>query len=112
MVEEGRCSLCHEVVQDAAGDWTVQPVALTAKWLPKAAFDHQAHRPFACESCHEAAAASKVATDVLIPGIKTCRECHGGARARPPAVASDCVSCHSFHRADQGLIGLVARESP
>ena len=41
---------------------------------------------------------SKVATDVLIPGIERCQTCHAGARARSPMVPSECVLCHPFHR--------------
>jgi hypothetical protein len=32
-----------------------------------------------------------------MPQIARCRECHGGAAATPPKVASDCASCHRFH---------------
>ncbi len=45
---------------------------------------------------------SQVATDVLLPGLDTCRGCHGGAGAGPPKVASDCVLCHPFHREEHG----------
>ena len=41
---------------------------------------------------------SKVATDVLIPGIERCQTCHAGARASSPMVPSECVLCHPFHR--------------
>ncbi len=51
---------------------------------------------------------SESAHDVLIPGIDTCRECHGGARVPEPAIASDCVVCHPFHRSDLGPL----REAP
>jgi hypothetical protein len=45
---------------------------------------------------------SKESSDVLIPGIEVCRKCHGGPRAPEPAVASDCVMCHPFHRRELG----------
>jgi hypothetical protein len=45
---------------------------------------------------------SESAEDVLLPGIATCRSCHGGASAAPPLVASGCVLCHPFHRAEHG----------
>jgi hypothetical protein len=41
---------------------------------------------------------SKVATDVLIPGIDRCQTCHAGSRASSPLVPSECVLCHPFHR--------------
>jgi hypothetical protein len=53
--------------------------------------------------------ASKDAADVLIPGAEVCRECHGSANAPEPAVASDCVLCHPFHRSELGLLESVAR---
>lgn len=45
---------------------------------------------------------SESAEDVLLPGIESCRGCHGGARSSPPLVASACVLCHSFHREEYG----------
>ncbi len=57
---------------------------------------------------------SKLASDLLIPGIEQCRGCHGGENARPPEVASECSLCHRFHRAEHGPMqpGGAARPSP
>jgi len=41
----------------------------TLAWLPHAKFDHDAHRGFACVSCHPKAPTSTEASDILIPGI-------------------------------------------
>jgi len=41
---------------------------------------------------------SEKAVDILIPSIEKCQTCHGGATARAPKVASECVLCHPFHR--------------
>ncbi len=41
---------------------------------------------------------STEATDVLLPEIDQCKTCHGGGHASSPAVASECVLCHPFHR--------------
>ena len=36
------------------------------------------------------------AEDLLLPGIKTCRTCHGGENAAVK-VPSSCAMCHSYH---------------
>jgi hypothetical protein len=43
---------------------------------------------------------SEKAVDILLPSIKKCQGCHGGAAASKPKVASECVLCHPFHRED------------
>lgn len=105
LFERRTCHECHAVtatVDDAgAPRWSVAPAVLTREWMPKAHFDHARHSTAltSCETCH-AAGQSKAASDVLMPAIKTCRECHGGSS--PPMgaqnlVSSDCTLCHSFH---------------
>jgi predicted CXXCH cytochrome family protein len=44
-----------------------------------------------CAQCHAKAAASAVSTDLLLPGIEICRQCHnsGGHSA--------CSECHVYH---------------
>jgi predicted CXXCH cytochrome family protein len=76
-------------------------VRLTAEWMPKAHFDHARHATSLseCDSCHEASK-SHEASDVLMPRIAACRECHGGTGDLHTAdnrVASTCMLCHSFH---------------
>jgi hypothetical protein len=53
-------------------------------------------------------APSETAGDVLVPGIEGCRSCHGGAKASPPLVASDCVLCHPFHDEKHGPLRAPA----
>ena len=82
-------------------------------WFKHAKFGHSAHRAVSCVECHadayaESKSASTVATDVLVPGIVNCRQCHapesrddqgrsiGGVRA-------DCVECHRYHNGDHAL---------
>lgn len=57
-------------------------------------------------------APSEESDDVLLPGIETCRECHAGADARLPMVASDCVQCHAFHRPEFGPLRERAAHAP
>jgi predicted CXXCH cytochrome family protein len=99
----GACYGCHEVIRPAAPtaiNYDIAPVAVRNQLLPFATFDHRAHATaqLDCEQCH-AARQSRSSTDVLLPGIETCRTCHGGQH-QYAAVASPCVSCHKFHGAD------------
>jgi hypothetical protein len=72
----------------------VAPARVTPVWLPHAVFDHHAHQMLACASCHPKALSSQETTDVLIPGIATCRECHFRG---PHAAESRCFECHIYH---------------
>ncbi len=93
----GACTDCHVVRQpDATGGWRVVPARFTERYLTRGWFDHDAHRVTQCATCHAAKASTK-SSDLLIPGIATCRQCHGGNVARPPKVASSCILCHSYH---------------
>jgi hypothetical protein len=44
-------------------------------------------------------AASKKASDVAMPRIAKCRECHGGSKPVPDKITSNCLLCHGFHDA-------------
>jgi len=90
------CSTCHYVGRTARGDWQIAPVAISASWMPGASFDHARHATEPCITCHEVRS-SRRAEDIAMPDIARCRDCHGGAAATPPKVASDCASCHRFH---------------
>src|SRR6267143_239031 len=87
-----RCELCH-VMKSAPGQLPeVVPPAIPVRWLPHSVFDHGVHRPVSCTECHKATT-SKETTDVLLPSIGVCRDCHhgaGGARVT-------CVECHLHH---------------
>ncbi|HEU4530656.1 MAG TPA: cytochrome c3 family protein, partial [Steroidobacteraceae bacterium] len=104
LFERRACNSCHEVEVAGAGEaasWRVGPVQLTREWMPKAHFSHARHSTTltACTTCH-AADRSARATDVLMPGIQACRDCHGGATrlaGSQALVPSDCTLCHSFH---------------
>lgn len=99
------CAVCHQVrrTDDPAKPWDVEPVLLTASFLTGARFDHAAHRTEDCARCHDAAR-SKQSADVLVPGLGTCRECHGdpGTRGR---MGTACVDCHGFHIAKETFYG-------
>lgn len=97
----GACYDCHTVIAPPAGsdNWQVQNVYQTSRYMTKGWFDHDAHNTETCSSCH-AAKKSGSASELLLPGIKTCQTCHGGETSNAD-VPSSCAMCHSFH-ADEG----------
>ena len=105
LLEKRVCVDCHDVthVLGASGfdQWKVSPVRLTQNWMPRARFNHAAHINEACTSCHDQAERSKHSSDILMPGIARCRECHGGAQDSSK-LSSDCVMCHRFHLPNRG----------
>jgi hypothetical protein len=90
-----RCLQCHQVERDTNGG---EPIVLSPdiplRWLPQSRFDHGAHRTLGCAECHPNAAKSTKASDVLIPRIKSCRNCHHQAGA-----SDRCSECHTYHGA-------------
>ena len=95
----GACYDCHVVTPPGANgsiDWGVVPVHQPSRYLMRGWFDHAAHTSETCASCH-AAAKSRDAADVLVPGIATCRQCHGG-ESSTAQVPSSCAMCHSYHQ--------------
>ena len=95
------CKTCHEVkrrpqAQGEGPQWTVAPIRANNAWMPRARFDHKSHRQAKCGDCHDVAK-SKRATDVAMPTIEQCRDCHGGSRPAEGKVTSNCLLCHGFH---------------
>lgn len=98
----GACFDCHTIFRTPTIRFT--PVRLPGDFLSRGAFDHSVreHRidrlgQPACAQCH-AAAASGAATDLLLPSVSECVECHGQTTARSPTPApANCETCHSFH---------------
>ena len=73
---------------------SIAPANTTLKWMPHAKFDHGAHEGFACVSCHAKALTSTESSDVLLPGIETCKKCHAPG---PEHAESRCFECHTYH---------------
>jgi hypothetical protein len=103
LFERRACINCHEVsaTDDPDLPWRVEPVRLTTSFFPHANFTHAAHDTEVtnCGACHNARE-SVSSTDVLIPDIESCRDCHGSGVARRNNAAqtpSTCIMCHSFH---------------
>ncbi len=94
--QSGACAECHTVIPPGPGhSWTVRPVSQPSRYLMHGWFDHAAHSTESCASCHKAGASGSAA-DLLLPGIETCRTCHGGEDSRAK-VPSSCAMCHSYH---------------
>lgn len=111
----GACYDCHTIFAPQAGNgWRVAAVSQTPRYLQKGWFDHDAHKETACADCHTAAPASKASTDLLVPGLRQCRDCHvgeGGARVVKveTATESPCAMCHEYH-SDGGKPWMPARQ--
>jgi len=90
------CKQCHALSVGAGQNNlpVVEPARTTVKWMPHASFDHDAHRGFSCTSCHEKALSSTETSDVLLPGIATCKTCHAPG---PERAESRCFECHTYH---------------
>ena len=110
LIETRVCVQCHGVSRvlaetpaaagpapDPGPEWIIQPVRITADWLPGSTFDHKSHQQSPCEKCHDVRS-SKSSADIAIPTLATCRSCHAGAVAVKDKVRSPCETCHSFHQ--------------
>lgn len=107
LFERRTCHDCHEIqkTDDSQDPWRVLPARLTSGWMPAARFSHARHQTAlsSCGKCHDALH-SDDASDVLMPAIGVCRECHGGGEMRhgeADLVQSGCTMCHGFHDAAQ-----------
>ncbi len=91
----GVCGECHiPTTNDGKPD--VIPVHLRDTYLLNGRFDHEEHEQEDCTSCHQAES-SKSSSDLLLPGIAICRDCHLGEDAKQAEVPSSCAMCHSYH---------------
>jgi hypothetical protein len=90
------CKECHTPRYPSGFDALpeIPKAMITARWLPHSNFDHEAHQMVACTSCHTKTLASKETSDVLIPGVQSCRECH---HSGSNAAEARCFECHTYH---------------
>ncbi len=109
LFERRSCAQCHDVTRTGnfPETWKVQTVEVSTAWLPRAEFSHATHSTAltSCETCHKATV-SEAATDVLVPGITICRDCHAGGEPHataPDRITSTCILCHGFHNAQNPL---------
>ena len=85
------CRECHALNFERSVP-EVPAASIRTRWFAQAEFDHTAHQMLGCTECHARANTSRETSDVLLPGIETCRSCHrsGGAESR-------CSECHVYH---------------
>ncbi|MCK5769305.1 FHA domain-containing protein [Algiphilus sp.] len=99
------CAKCHLVAPGADDEAEIQAVSLRQSWFVHARFTHADHGWVDCGDCH-AAESSADADELLLPGIETCRTCHGGVASKQ-GVRSTCIDCHGFHVATESIMGRV-----
>ncbi len=98
----GACFMCHDVEKVAPSETPNQPrflalnPRLPERKMPAARFDHGAHRLESCESCHGNVRESTSASDILLPRIARCRECHADP-GKLGKIDSPCLQCHQHH---------------
>jgi hypothetical protein len=97
------CLQCHTLnysqtdKNGLAGLPQVAPSNIKPVWLPNSVFSHYAHASVECKSCHVKTASSQETSDVLVPSIKTCQECHNGEPTKIGQAQNGCFLCHSYH---------------
>jgi len=89
------CLQCHTLVFSAGAALPVVAKSnITARWFPHAVFNHDEHRLLKCLECHAGAAKSQETADILLPGIRTCEQCHHSGQE---SAESRCFECHTYH---------------
>lgn len=99
------CGECHEITlgaEDSDIRWKVTPVTINTHWLRNSRFPHIKHQTAKCTECHDKTQSEK-SSDVTIPAIEKCRECHAGSKQVKHKIGNACKNCHSFHREDSLL---------
>ncbi len=93
----GGCRYCHEPKEP--GTVVLPPrlpeyelTNLPRRWYRRSRFSHDSHQMLRCTECH-AATESQHSSDVLLPKIGTCQQCHNPQ----VGVRSDCINCHRYH---------------
>lgn len=111
------CIGCHGVIDTQARNvfdrFQVIPIRFARDYFPANRFDHRSHQiqgkltgDDACLSCH-AAKKSEDSSDLMIPGITKCVECHGD-KAAAERVTVQCVSCHEYHPRESSLLEAMS----
>jgi hypothetical protein len=89
------CKQCHQLsFKSGASLPGIAAANMRERWLPHAKFDHDAHRGFSCTGCHTKALTSTETSDILVPGIASCKSCHAPG---PDHAESRCFECHTYH---------------
>jgi hypothetical protein len=92
------CKECHAVRPTPGPLPEIVKSSITPRWFRHATFDHQPHRMLDCAACHSRAPRSRETSDVLLPGIKLCQQCHHSEAETPRQSAeARCFKCHTYH---------------
>jgi hypothetical protein len=95
---EKNCKICHIVTQGGGvGLPTIVKAIIPVRWFPHAEFDHESHRMVECTGCHLNIPQSRLTSDINVPGIEICRDCHRQAGPKAGAAEGRCFECHSYH---------------
>lgn len=89
------CLECH-ALNFSEGDSlpAIAPSRITVRWMPSSSFSHDAHRMVSCEPCHSTISSSQLTSDVNLPSVRTCQQCHAQRASAAPA---GCSECHTYH---------------
>jgi len=89
------CAECHTLNVSRGNSLpAIAPSRITLRWLPHANFSHDAHRMVSCAGCHASVAFSQLTSDVNLPSVRVCQECHAERASAAPA---GCFECHMYH---------------
>jgi hypothetical protein len=91
------CRQCHLLNPTNVALPEVAPSNISRRWLKHAEFDHRPHRMMSCTACHSRAPESHDTSDILIPGIETCRQCHQESSSSKEVAEGRCFECHQYH---------------
>lgn len=102
---QGGCRYCHADLENRGGKtpqtalWEVRAPGIPERWLAHGGFRHDRHRMLDCTACHGQAKTSHQTSDIMLPGVAKCRNCHtiSSATAGSGSARSDCVECHIYH---------------
>ncbi|AGA29124.1 cytochrome c3 family protein [Singulisphaera acidiphila] len=94
----GGCRYCHRVAAESSPETHQLPrfelPQIKSRWFPHSVFSHERHRSLDCRQCHAQSAESRLTSDVLMPTIQSCQQCHNG---KTQGARTDCVECHAYH---------------
>jgi hypothetical protein len=107
------CERCHASTEhEGAGLPQSVKAVIPNRWFPRSEFDHQSHRMLACLSCHRDITESRKTSDINLPGIRLCRQCHQSGGASRLAAEGRCFECHAYHdwRKEKRITGVMDME--
>ncbi len=94
----GGCRYCHRVAAESSPETDRLPrfelPQINSRWFPHSVFSHERHRSLDCRQCHAQSAESRLTSDVLMPTLQSCQQCHNG---KTQGARTDCVECHAYH---------------